>query len=495
MRRPVWISCLALVAASLAASASSQEASIADAITRAAGLENELSYRIIGGVPAAENAWPWQVALFKRQADGKFHFQCGGSVIDRNWILTAAHCVYDDKRQAFFGSQEFVVLEGATRIDKVADRNRSGRRVNVAQVIGHDGYAPQRVYKNDIALLRLASPASSKPVTLNVADSSALENPGTPVTVTGWGLIKPFNLNWEDFHSREKIQPGDPRYFTNRLMEVTLSLLDCRKARPDSNIDHTQVCAGVPDGGKDSCRGDSGGPLVAREADGIYEQIGVVSYGFLECGAKDATGVYSRVAAFEGWIRTHTGIDFKKPGKPVAPPPIAPPPPVKPTANNKAGLSVGFLQGSALKPGQSVRFSATAQASGYLVLIDVTPDGKATQIYPNRRSLSASKLSKSNRLEAGRQLVVPDPNNPYEGFEFKVEPPPGEGFLLAILSAKPLTSVAVSELPKTMEKADSLEYLSGIVSELKRDLTLTDGATQDPARDWSYVISPYRIVP
>jgi hypothetical protein len=157
---------------------------------------------------------------------------------------------------------------------------------------------------------------------------------------------------------------------------------------------------------------------------------------------------------------------------------------------------IGFVQGNTLKPGQSVQFSASAQISGHLVLIDFTPDGKATQIYPNRRSMSGSKLSKSNRLEVGRLLVVPDPSNPYEGFEFKAEPPTGDGFLLAILSSKPLTSVALPDLPKAMEKADSLEYMSNIVDELKRDLTLsTDTNTQGRSQDWSYVISPYRIVP
>jgi secreted trypsin-like serine protease len=493
----MWFACLAVfpTTASFA-----QNASTLEADARATSLEDELSYRIIGGAPAAKNAWPWQIALFLRSSNGQFHFQCGGSIIDHNWILTAAHCVYDDNKRTFIGAREFMVLEGVTKIGKTINQNRAGHKLKVAEVIGHANYAPERAYKNDIALLRLASPASSKPVVLSFPENTILEKPGTTVTVTGWGLIKPFDKKWKDFHTHEKIQAGDPRYFTDRLMEVALSLLDCQQVRPNSNIDHTQVCAGVPEGGKDSCRGDSGGPLVAREADGPYEQVGVVSYGFLECGAKGSTGVYSKVAAYESWIRSKTGVDFKRPGKPAAPPivkpPITPPPPVKPTANNKAGLSIGFAQGNTLKPGQSIQFSASAQMSGHLVLIDFTPDGKATQIYPNRRSLSASKLSKSNRLEAGRQLIVPDPQNPYEGFEIKAEPPTGEGFLLAILSAKPLTSVALPDLPKTMEKPDSLDYMSNIIDELKRDLTLsTDTDAQSRPQDWSYVISPYRIVP
>lgn len=488
MRRLVWISWIACLTAFLVGSAAAQDASTSEANTRAADLEAEISYRIIGGMPAAENAWPWQIALFMRSGDGSFRFHCGGSIIDQRWVLTAAHCV--GSRNA----QDYVVVEGTTRLESSLEKNRAGRRLSVAQVIAHEDY-DAKITRNDIALLRLATPANSKPVTLDFPEDNSLEQPGTMTTVTGWGLIKAFDQKWEDFDTHEKIQAGDPRYFTNHLMEVTIPLVDCQKVPWKDVIDHRQVCAGLDEGGKDSCRGDSGGPLVARDADGGYEQVGVVSFGALKCANAGAYGVYSKVSAFESWIRTQTGVGFKKPEKPVAPSPVKPPPtpqpPTNPVSDNKAGLSVGFVQGERLRPGQSVQFRVRTQTPGYLVLIDWTPDGKATQIYPNRRSLSASKRPNSNRLEPSHQLLVPDPNNPYEGFEFKVDPPFGEGFLLAILSSKPLTSVSLSDLPKAMEQVESLEYMANIVGELKRDLGLSTDAN---AQDWSYVIAPYRII-
>ena len=43
--------------------------------------------RIVGGVEAVPHSWPWMVSL---QAGGD-HF-CGGSLINNQWVLSAAHC-------------------------------------------------------------------------------------------------------------------------------------------------------------------------------------------------------------------------------------------------------------------------------------------------------------------------------------------------------------------------------------------------------------------
>ncbi|WP_373008443.1 trypsin-like serine protease [Hyphomonas sp.] len=62
----------------------------------------------------------------------------------------------------------------------------------------------------------------------------------------------------------------------------------------------TQICAG--DGFIDSCQGDSGGPLVRYGSTGQPVQVGIVSWG-VGCGRAESPGIYTRVAAFTGWIR------------------------------------------------------------------------------------------------------------------------------------------------------------------------------------------------
>jgi hypothetical protein len=490
-----WLLRLSVAAFMLGGVASAQQLDeqndgLSAAEQRIADFEAEITCRIVGGVVAKEKAWPWQVIYYLKTERG--YIYCGGSIIDQKWILTAAHCTHS------LNPSDYSVYEGTNTI--AGPTRTPGHKLKVQRVIPHEGYN-KKTHENDIALIELANKATSKVVQLSAPQDGALEKPGTLATVTGWGTLRALIQGGTvDLLTNQPVRPGDPKYFTNRLMQVDIPLVDEATCRGiyGSTIDHRSLCAGLAAGGKDSCQGDSGGPLVTPTAGGGFAQIGVVSFG-KHCAMKDGYGVYTRVSAFDDWIHAKTGISKPLgPGAsaPAPPPPVAPPPSVKPTANNKAGLSIGFVQGNTLKPGQSIQFTASAQMSGHLILIDFTPDGKATQIYPNRRSLSASKLSKSNRLQADRQLVVPDPNNPYEGFEFKAEPPTGEGFLLAILSAKPLSSVDLPSLPKTMERPDSLEYVSNIIDELKRDLALsTDAGAQNRAQDWSYVISPYKIVP
>ena len=64
----------------------------------------------------------------------------------------------------------------------------------------------------------------------------------------------------------------------------------------------TMLCAGVPQGGRDTCQGDSGGPLVAGAPDSTVV-IGFTSFGGA-CGQAGAPGAYVRASVAAGWLAT-----------------------------------------------------------------------------------------------------------------------------------------------------------------------------------------------
>ncbi len=487
--------------AALSAAEKANDANVTD--PRAAALEAEISMRIVGGERADSSAWPWQVVLYIRGKSGNFSMSCGGSLIHPGWVLTAAHCVDSQT------PDDYAIVEGTSHIDSLLKKKGPGRVVLVRKVLRHEDYNSQ-TKENDVALLELASPALAKPIRLSFPEKSPLETAGTMATVTGWGTLQAISRDGRDVKTGEIVQPDDPRYFTNELMQVEIPLVReevCQKSYQSSKIDHRVICAGLPEGGKDSCQGDSGGPLVAKTADGEFKQIGVVSFG-RQCAAKEAYGVYTRVSAFQDWLQQKTQIalslDVSPPvpsatpaGLPAPPEPVQlpPAPASEPTSalTNAAGVSVGFAQGDTLKVGQNTQFKVTTAKPGFLLLIDITPDGKMTQIFPNARSLSTPTggRPKSNYIEPGRTVLVPDPKNPYEGFEFTADPPSGEGLLVAILSTEPLKSASLPNAPTTLSRAEALDYLAKITDELGRSIEVVGVGKP---RDWSFATKTYRII-
>ena len=66
--------------------------------------------RIVGGEEAVDGEFPWQVSLRQITGVGATHF-CGGSVIDKDWVLTAAHCCAGQvRRRLAVSSQETLSL-------------------------------------------------------------------------------------------------------------------------------------------------------------------------------------------------------------------------------------------------------------------------------------------------------------------------------------------------------------------------------------------------
>jgi secreted trypsin-like serine protease len=473
--------------------------------------------RIINGEDAKAGDWPWQVALKRRSAaEGKHSFVCGGSVVGEHWILTAGHCVTDGEGKAMT-PDSFLVLEGTQDI-KV---DSSGQVLHVKRVVPHESYSAKTL-ENDIALLEVVESARSAPVPYADGKNAALEQPGNVATVTGWGLQKPIHYENSpnggvvalDAETRKPISGTDMEtvYLTNKLKQLAMPLVETGQCaaqyKPKSygvTIDNRVLCAGLPPEKKaDACHGDSGGPLVVNDGTG-FVQVGVVSLGDPDCVVEGLPGIYTRVAAFEPWLKRMTGINQE------APPPVQETQAVVENSvqgENPAGLQVSFVEGDSVRMGQKVHFRVTAQRPGFLVLFDASPDGTITQIYPNPYSLRGPLGSRTvaNKLDAPKPLVVPDASNPYDAWEFTVEEKRGLGKILAVLSDQPIQELQIAtdqqggnvqrQLNTFDTRAKVLSLLGTLSTNVKNDLAdkkrdLSSNPASTP--HFSVAITGYRV--
>jgi secreted trypsin-like serine protease len=234
---------------------------------------------VVGGANALPGEYPWQAQL---SVPGYAHW-CGGSIVDREWILTAAHCV-DGMTAA-----DFTVRLGLHR-RSAPDGNLQTRTVR--RIVQHPDYDGSTI-QNDVALLELSSPVTYQPRVQPIAIRATNAPVGTPAVVSGWG----WTMAWGSASDvlQEGIMPVESTATCNAAGTLSLTVDDA-----------TMVCAGTVSGNTGGCHGDSGGPLVIpRGFSGGYEQIGVVSWGV--GGTCSSYTVFARLSAFAAWIASYTG--------------------------------------------------------------------------------------------------------------------------------------------------------------------------------------------
>jgi len=117
-----------------------------------------------------------------------------------------------------------------------------------------------------------------------------------------------------------------------------------------------------------------------------------------------------------------------------------------------------------------------------------------TQVFPNERSLSTptGKREGSNLVTPARPLLVPDPDNPYGGLEYQIEPPRGDGRLIAIVSKDPIRAVQVPPQPTTFDGDAGSAFVEQIADELLREPVIAGKVRK---REWSVAQKSYRIDP
>ncbi|XP_067635704.1 collagenase-like [Eurosta solidaginis] len=237
-----------------------------------------VSSRITNAQTAAVNQFRYQAGL--SIYDGEKYKLCGGSLISKEWVLTAAHCTLT-------AVVVFVYLGSITCYDP-----STRLRVDRCNIIVHSEYNTETAI-NDIALINIPNvrrSAAIYPVSLPRRASRYSAYVDETAVASGWGRTSDRSTS-----NSPILQYASFKVISNEV---------CAGIYGSSFIDNGKICTATVNR-IGVCNGDSGGPLVLESSN---IQIGILSfYSDYGCEADIPAG-YTRVTSYLDWIEAYTNL-------------------------------------------------------------------------------------------------------------------------------------------------------------------------------------------
>lgn len=240
--------------------------------------------RIIGGNMASAGKYPWLARLgYKTKIKGRYTFLCGGALINKKFVITAAHCLEKDIEIVRLGETAITCASSKCDDPKV-------QQVPVRKSHKHSEFSKITGFA-DIALLELRHPVKFsdwvRPLCLIDNELVKLYE---KVIAAGFGM--------ENYITRER---------PDGLKELVLEIIpgsECKLRFPKSDFSSKNyICAGGKKG-EDTCNGDSGGPLMQvhnfDRGPRMY-LVGIISFGSVKCGV-GVPGIFTSIHFHWDWI-------------------------------------------------------------------------------------------------------------------------------------------------------------------------------------------------
>lgn len=430
--------------------------------------------RIVRPDVATLAIWPG-IAAFRLVEPTKIEwYNCAGTAIARDWIVTAAHCVAPIGKNA---QGDFVDADNRA-FEIVMGINNLDFPIPAAKVFKAKTLIVHKDYHNegdpaDIALIELKEPFTGEVAPLGLLSEDP-NNGIEYVRVAGFGRTLP-GQSWQP-HTRldgSKYYAMSP--ILKELVLPQVALEDCRSMMSGFKIVDSYICAGYRVGGQDACQGDSGGPLMRLDKFQCPHLVGVVSWGD-GCAQPDKPGVYIRVSSYKDWIETNTGlkIAFNE----LQAPPIS-------TyqqsflemleaklsqAGGKLSVEPWSLKSkettTKLSVGEPLRYRIKTSVEGRLVLLEVRPNGEIAQLFPNK-------------FDNGRQKIPPGtqidfPTDKFDFDYFEATEPKGPYILIGLIVGDDFPYQALVSDPSTlslgfvpMNERQRSSYLINLVQQIE----------------------------
>ncbi|XP_076664976.1 chymotrypsin-2-like [Andrena cerasifolii] len=229
--------------------------------------------KIIGGTVAKPGEIPYQVALVDLKSGTHF---CGGSILNEDYVITAAHCVKGKSPTSF------KVIAGTVDLSKAASEEHSAKEIHI-----HENYHSKDSWVNDIALIKV----ETRFVKSALISFVPMPAPGELVKTNDSAIVSGFGRLAYNGDKTDLLHWVDIRIASQDYCKTVY--------KGSATIYDTHVCAYDPTAVRGHCKGDSGGPLTVNG-----KLAGLVSWSH-DCADTVYPSVYTRVSSYIDWIKKH----------------------------------------------------------------------------------------------------------------------------------------------------------------------------------------------